>query len=81
MNTDLNQGAIALQRGELRHLPHAQGLRVECLTGSLWLTIDGDPRDIVLSPGEGFTVDRRGDVIISALDASRALLLLPQGLH
>lgn len=79
MNTDLNQGAIALQRGELRHLRQSPGLRVECLAGSLWLTIDGDPRDIVLSAGEGFTVDRGGDVIISALDPSRALLL--QALH
>ena len=45
------------------------------MTGSLWVTQDGNPRDIVLAPGESFTFDQRGDALISAFDDARFLLL------
>lgn len=46
------------------------GRRVECLSGRLWLTIDHDRRDIVLDAGEGFTPDRPGALLLSALAPS-----------
>ena len=32
----------------------ARGRRIESGLGRVWITIDGDPRNIVLEPGEGF---------------------------
>ena len=43
--------------------------------GSIWITQDGDLRDIVLGAGEAFDFDRRGDALLSAFADSRYLLL------
>jgi hypothetical protein len=42
----------------------------------VWITIDGDPRDIVLDTGEGFSVDRGANILISALRADALIVLL-----
>jgi hypothetical protein len=53
----------------------ASGRRVECLRVGLWLRIDSDRRDIVLGAGDGFSVDRRDDVLIMAFENSEFLVL------
>lgn len=75
MDNDLMLGARALGKGRIRRVHHALGQRVECLSGTLWVTQDGDIRDIVLGAGDAFAFDRPGDALISALDDSRFLLL------
>ena len=40
-----------LMRG-LLEIPDAAGVRVSCSEGCLWITLDNDPRDIVLEPAE-----------------------------
>lgn len=42
--------------------------RVECHTGSVWITQDRDVRDIVLEPGEHFTPVPGRHAIAYALD-------------
>lgn len=79
MNTDLTLPSIPLRHGDTRRIEHGQGLHVQCLTGTLWLTQDGDLRDIVLEPGEGATIERDGLSVVTALSDARFLLL--QGLH
>jgi hypothetical protein len=74
MNHDLSLGARPLAKGQIRCIPAALGRRVKCLSGSLWITQDGDGRDIVLAPGEGFEFDRPGDALVSALADSSYLL-------
>jgi hypothetical protein len=46
------------------------GRRVECLDGCVWITLDGDPRDIVVEAGQTFTADRNQRALIHALEAS-----------
>jgi hypothetical protein len=75
MNNDLVSGARILDKGRIRHVHAQAGRRVECLSGSLWITQDGDRRDVVLAAGEGFDFDRRGDALLSAFADSRYLLL------
>ena len=49
---------------------------VVCLSGSLWITVDDDPRDVILAPGDRhvFAPDD-GDAIVSAMQDSSLLLL------
>lgn len=75
MNNDLQLGSRLLGKGKIRRVHSALGQRVECLSGSLWITQDDDLRDIILSAGEAFDFDHRGDALVSALDESRYLLL------
>ncbi len=77
MNNDLNLDTRSLDKGRIRRVHETRpfGHRVECLSGALWITQDGDSRDIVLAPGDSFSFDRVGDALISALDDSRFLLL------
>ena len=75
MNHDLLLASRSLAKGSVRHLPVRMGRSVECLSGSLWITQDGDRRDIVLGPGEAFAFDRRTDALLSAFDDSRYVVL------
>ena len=75
MNQDLINGTRSLDKGRIRHVHAEKGRRVECLAGSIWITQDGDLRDVVLAAGEAFDFDRRGDALLSAFADSRYLLL------
>jgi hypothetical protein len=76
MNTnDLGPAAIHLRKGEIHRLGQGLGRRIEALRGSLWITIDNDRRDIVVEPGAGFSVDRCGSALISAMADSDFILL------
>ena len=61
---------VDLPAGVILTLPDAAGLGVECRSGSVWLTLDDDPRDIVLSPGERFVADVHRRALVSALTPS-----------
>ena len=47
-----------------------------CASGSLWITLDHDPRDIVLVPGERWTAPANRRVIVYALEDA-ALRIAP----
>jgi Protein of unknown function (DUF2917) len=63
-------------RGMLQLRDHA-GDRIDCLDGSVWITQDGDPRDVVLDAGEAFTLDRPGTAIVYALADARVVVQRP----
>jgi len=48
-------------------LEDARGTRLRAVRGTLWVTLDADPRDIVLSAGEAFTVDTDERVVVTSL--------------
>jgi hypothetical protein len=75
MDLDLIQGARTLGKGKIRHVHGERGRRIECLSGAIWITQDGDLRDIVLGTGEAFDFDRAGDALVSAFADSRYLVL------
>ena len=55
-------GAVTYDRVAV--FAHLAGRRVRCATGHLWVTVEGDPEDHVLGPGEGFRVVFPGKVVI-----------------
>lgn len=68
---------ISLPRTQLFDIPRAAGLRLQCHEGCLWITLDGDSRDIVLQPGESFVVAEPRRALIYALEPSRLGVVRP----
>ena len=56
-------------RGRLA-LRDAGGSTVTCVSGNVWLTMEGDTRDVVLAPGASFTIERAGLTLLAAQQAS-----------
>jgi len=58
-----------------------RGVRIECLEGRCWLTQSGDSRDHILGAGDSFTVRTNGQLIITATQRCRFMLVqtAPQG--
>jgi|RhiMetdeSRZDD1v2_1073273.scaffolds.fasta_scaffold1824761_2 hypothetical protein len=51
-----------------------KGLQITAVAGAVWLTQDGDPRDVVLTKGQSFILDRHGRTVVYALkDAAIAV--------
>jgi|KBSMisStaDraftv2_1062788.scaffolds.fasta_scaffold04247_9 hypothetical protein len=55
-----------LSSGELVRLDGARGTTLRVTRGTLWITLESDTRDIVLTAGESYTIDRGGLTLIEA---------------
>jgi len=66
--------AVVLAQGALQSIEDGRGSSVQCLEGALWLTQQGDARDIVLEAGEQATIERNGTSIVFALGDARFML-------
>ena len=70
---------LELARGRLLRVEDALGATVTCQAGTVWVTQDGDPRDVLLAPGERIVLDRPGAGLLQALDAARIVVEPPHG--
>ena len=62
-------------------LDDAKGTTLRVARGTLWITLERDSRDIVISGGESFTIDRPGRTIIEAQDRATVWVEAPLGLR
>jgi len=70
MNALSQRYEIILAPRGLLEIPDAAGVRFSCDEGCLWITLDNDPRDIVLEPGQCFAGTQHRRALIYALQAS-----------
>jgi hypothetical protein len=68
MNIELNQGGLCLKPKQVVKVRGGLGHSIACDSGSVWVTQDGDPRDIILRAGESFILDRDGPALVQALE-------------
>lgn len=68
MNIELNQNGLCLKRNQLVTVRGGSGHSIVCDSGTVWVTQDGDPRDIILHAGESFTIDRNGPALVQAFE-------------
>ena len=61
---------VSLPKRSVFAVPDGAGVGIECRSGSVWVTIDSDTRDIVLEPGERFESTDHRRVLVSALESS-----------
>jgi hypothetical protein len=66
---------VSLEHRALFDIADAAGATVRCERGSLWITLDNDPRDIVLKPGEEFSTDEHRHALVYALSPATLTLL------
>ena len=75
MTFDAPHALLQLQTRQPLRLTDALGTRVRAMHGTLWVTIDHDPRDRILEPGESTVVDSRRPVLITALGNAASVSL------
>jgi hypothetical protein len=75
MRLDLQAAAVHLARGKAIRVRDGAGSTLQVLAGSVWVTEENSPRDVVLKPGQCWQLARSGLAIIEAFsDASISLL-------
>src|SRR5436190_11651852 len=79
MRLDTPRARLDLAKNELATLRRACHTRLACLDGTAWVTIDNDPRDIVLTRGQSFVVESGDNVIVFAIDAGAVVDVQPPG--
>ena len=52
-------------------VPDAAAVRFLCTEGAVWITLDGDPRDVVLQRCQDFTSTEHRRAVVYALQPSR----------
>jgi hypothetical protein len=61
-------------KGVTLTLQRPAGYRITCLEGCVWITVDDDTRDFVISAGRSFCPARNARVLVHALEASRVTI-------
>jgi hypothetical protein len=67
MRTLLDIKPIVLAKRSLHRIENGKGTEVFCLEGTVWITQEGDPRDIILGSAQAFALDRKGVAVVYAL--------------
>lgn len=70
---------IELAHRSLHQVPDAAGQRIQCQSGTVWITLDHDTRDIVLEQGESFSSPEHKRALVYALAPARLLIEPPTG--
>jgi hypothetical protein len=63
--TSANRRSGKLAKGRTEVLKGLGGSQVRCTSGSLWVTIEGDPKDYVLTQNESLPIPNLGKVLLS----------------
>lgn len=62
--------AVEIAKGEDHVFEHVdRSVCVRCAEGSVWITHDGDPKDVILSRGETYRAERQDPMHLYALQA------------
>ena len=71
MNTTVAALDLRLAHQAMFRVPDAAGVEIVCRSGSIWITLDNDPRDIVLEASDSFTALEHRAALIYAMESSR----------
>lgn len=68
MKIEFSASGVVLAKGQLISLKGAEGVRIAARRGIVWITQDGDLRDVVLQQGESFVIERDTPAIVQAFE-------------
>ena len=66
MRLELASGALRLARGQTLKILDAVGSTICASEGTVWITEENSRKDVVLTPGACFRIDRPGLTIVQA---------------
>jgi len=78
MKIELATPELMLAKDQVLALPAAEGACVTSEAGAVWITQDGDPRDIVLHAGETFCLERGTATLVQAFAPARIRIAEPR---
>ena len=81
MSQPLPHTLTDLPRDAMLRIADRQAHVIVVFEGQLWLTQDGDPRDVILEAGDSFSFDSHGVTLVQALRAARLLVSNPAALE
>lgn len=80
MKARLTQRNVLLETGSVLSLDDAQGWKLSCQRGRLWVTVEGSAQEVTLSSGRSINIKGNGRVVVEAYGAS-ALTLCARAEH
>jgi Protein of unknown function (DUF2917) len=75
MNNELRHPLTDLTAGSVLPVRDGEGCAIVLFEGQVWITLQDDPRDIVLAAGESFSIDRPGLTLVQAFRDSKLMLV------
>ena len=69
---------VALKARSLYRIANGLGLKVSCLRGHPWVTQSNDPRDVIVTGGNCFVLDRPGVALVFAFTDALTLVGEPE---
>lgn len=67
-----------LPKSHIEALPAWRAWSIDCVSGTVWVTVDGRPEDIILEAGEHFVTPAGERTLIYALDDAQVRIEQPQ---
>ena len=60
--------AVEMEKGEARRFDQVDGsVMICCASGGVWITHDGDPKDVILGVGESYRAEREDAMHVFAM--------------
>ena len=73
MQIELKSGAVRLGPNQTLKVVDGAGSTVCAIEGSIWITEENQPRDIVLEPGACYRLRQKGLALVNALGGAAAV--------
>lgn len=67
MRIELETNSLNLFHGQTLRLPDGAGGTICCRAGTVWVTEENQPRDVLLKPGACHRLSQRGVALVQAL--------------
>jgi hypothetical protein len=74
MNPHPLPSELRLEHRAVYSIADAAGVHFACHEGTVWVTLDNDPRDYVLEPGETFSTLEHRRALVYAIEPARISL-------